>query len=131
MRTILLYGMNDKRREELKKFFEEMDYSKYCHFMDEKMLNQKVGYAMNCNGYFYEEKSAFKGDLSGIEFALFSGLDRKDIFNLIDKMKEQGIKTPVMALITPTNIDWIMGELISQVNDEHIAMTQGVVSEKK
>lgn len=54
-----------------------------------------------------------------------AGLNREDVMSLISYMKDHDIKRPIFSMITPTNIDWILGDLIEDVYEEHLMMTQG------
>ena len=58
------------------------------------------------------------------------GIDRESVMNIILYMKEHDIKRPIFSMITPTNIDWIFGDLIDDVYEEHLMMTQGGESVK-
>ena len=59
-----------------------------------------------------------------------AGLDRESVMNIINYMREHNIKRPIFSMITPTNIDWILGNLIENVYEEHLMMTQGGESGK-
>lgn len=130
MRRILLYGFYSDRLEEIKKVMETLDVLSYCKFLKEEELNQRVGYLLENNGFLYEPENVFKKDISEVEFVYFAGFDRKEIFAIIDYMKDNSIPRPVFSVITPTNIEWIVGNLIYEVHTEHIEMTKGAISKK-
>lgn len=131
MRKILLYGFQSDRLNEISKVMDVLNFSKYCRFLEESDLNQKVGYLLGSNGFLYEEKNTFNKDISNVEFVYFAGFDRTEVFSVIDYMKEHSIERPVFSMITPTNIEWIVGNLIYEVHTEHIEMTKGAISSKE
>lgn len=129
MKKILLNGIDGIREDEIISALKYFNLDQYASKITSSDLNQKVGYYLGIDGYVKENHN-FPQDVSKIEFVFLAGLDRESVMNIINYMREHDIKRPIFSMITPTNIDWILGNLIEDVYEEHLMMTQGGESGK-
>jgi hypothetical protein len=129
MKKILLNGIYGVREDEIMSTLKYFNLDQFTSKITTSDLNQKVGYCLGIDGYVKENYN-FSKDVSKIEFVFLVGIDRESVMNIILYMKEHDIKRPIFSMITPTNIDWIFGDLIDDVYKEHLMMTQGGESVK-
>lgn len=121
MEKILLYGLNDDRKKFLSDILIKSDFQNLV-FLQENDLYFTVGYLHGLDGY-QPEKSTPKNEVHDVEFMMISGFDREGINKLFDVFKRAGSPRPVTSALTDINKDWILGDLINEVYEEHLMMT--------
>ena len=47
----------------------------------------------------------------------------KDLDTLLDLMKQAQVNIPLKAVITPSNKNWVFGDLLAHLSEEHAAFT--------
>ena len=47
----------------------------------------------------------------------------KDVDTLLDLMKQAQVNIPLKALVTPSNKNWVFGDLLAHLSEEHAAFT--------
>ena len=47
----------------------------------------------------------------------------KDVDTLLDLMKQAQVNIPLKALVTPSNKNWVFGDLLAHLQEEHTAFT--------
>ncbi len=47
----------------------------------------------------------------------------KDVDTLLDLMKQAQVNIPLKAVVTPTNKNWVFGDLLAHLQEEHAAFT--------
>ena len=47
----------------------------------------------------------------------------KDVDTLLDLMKQAQVNIPLKAVVTPTNRNWVFGDLLAHLQEEHTAFT--------
>ena len=47
----------------------------------------------------------------------------KDVDTLLDLMKQAQVNIPLKAVVTPTNKNWVFGDLLGHLQEEHAAFT--------
>ena len=47
----------------------------------------------------------------------------KDVDTLLDLMKQAKVNIPLKAIVTPSNKNWVFGDLLAHLQEEHAAFT--------
>ena len=47
----------------------------------------------------------------------------KDVDTLLDLMKQAKVNIPLKAIVTPSNKNWVFGDLLAHLQEEHTAFT--------
>ena len=47
----------------------------------------------------------------------------KDVDTLLDLMKQAQVNIPLKAVVTPSNRNWVFGDLLAHLQEEHAAFT--------
>ena len=47
----------------------------------------------------------------------------KDLDTLLDLMKQAQVNIPLKAVVTPSNKNWVFGDLLAHLSEEHTAFT--------
>ena len=47
----------------------------------------------------------------------------KDVDTLLDLMKQAQVNIPLKAVVTPTSKNWVFGDLLAHLQEEHTAFT--------
>lgn len=84
-------------------------------------LTQKIGYLMGMDGYGEEEREDIQRNM---EFILFSDFDREQLRDFTFQLKRQGIPTPYKSVLTATNRNWTLKDLMEHIEEEHRVMTK-------
>ena len=54
----------------------------------------------------------------------------KDVDTLLDLMKQAKVNIPLKALVTKTNKNWVFGDLLAHLQEEHAAFTAAAAKEQ-
>ena len=60
---------------------------------------------------------------SGEPFSFSFDNDRDDQDSIINLMKQAQVNIPLKALVTPSNKNWVFGDLLAHLQEEHTAFT--------
>ena len=89
-------------------------------------LNQTIGYLIEKKGYDKND-SIYEGDGYKSEFMLMNPFSH-EIFmadgGIIDQMADEDVSIPHKAMVTDTNQEWTLEELVARIADEHSTMTE-------
>ena len=55
----------------------------------------------------------------------------KDVDTLLDLMKQAKVNIPLKALVTKTNKNWVFGDLLAHLQEEHAAFTAAAAKEQE
>ena len=58
---------------------------------------------------------------AGVPLAL--GWKEKDLDTLLDLMKQAQVNIPLKAVVTPSNKNWVFGDLLAHLSEEHASFT--------
>lgn len=47
----------------------------------------------------------------------------KDLDTLLDLMKQAQVNIPLKAVVTPSNKNWVFGDLLAHLSEEHVSFT--------
>ena len=59
------------------------------------------------------------------ECLLIAGFDRQPLSDLVDLLRETGVRIPLKAVYTPHNREWSFTQLVAELKKEHEYMTGG------
>ena len=54
---------------------------------------------------------------------VLANFKEKDVDTLLDLMKQAQVTVPLKALVTPSNRNWVFGDLLAHLQEEHAAVT--------
>ena len=54
---------------------------------------------------------------------VLANFKEKDVDTLLDLMKQAQVTVPLKALVTPSNRNWVFGDLLAHLQEEHAAFT--------
>jgi len=117
---VLLYGFeNNERTEKIKKIFNKLSI-KYT-FLKEDSIVEKIGYLLGNKGF---AKTKSEGEFFQFphEVMLFSSIMGKRLDDVLLALKNEEIKIPYKAVVTPFNKLWTLERLVKTMEKEHGAM---------
>ncbi len=122
MKKILLYGIKQENIMKIVPILQ--DSGARVHLLKNHELHEILLDVLESEERFEYEEPEY-----AMSLCLFAGYNKEEIFQVIGKMTEEKIEKPVFATVTQKNIDWKIGRLLVDVNQEHIEMTrQGYVN---
>ena len=54
---------------------------------------------------------------------VLTNFKEKDVDTLLDLMKQAKVNIPLKAIVTPSNKNWVFGDLLAHLQEEHTAFT--------
>ena len=54
---------------------------------------------------------------------VLANFKEKDVDTLLDLMKQAKVNIPLKAIVTPSNKNWVFGDLLAHLQEEHAAFT--------
>ena len=54
---------------------------------------------------------------------VLANFKEKDLDTLLDLMKQAQVNIPLKAVVTPSNKNWVFGDLLAHLSEEHTAFT--------
>ena len=54
---------------------------------------------------------------------VLANFKEKDVDTLLDLMKQAKVNIPLKAIVTPSNKNWVFGDLLAHLQEEHTAFT--------
>ena len=82
---------------------------------------QQLGYLLGFTGF----KESDKAQSVTQEFVVFSGIDGKELNEMLRQMRENDASVALKAICTAYNQRWTLAQLASELEQEHKAMTRG------
>lgn len=122
MEKILLYGLNHQRQTVIKELLYSAGFETII-FLNSEDVCLKAGYLHGLNGYS-KEICTPKEDVHSVEFMMISGFDRNGINRLFEVFKSAMTPRPVTSALTEINKDWVLGDIINEVYEEHLMLTR-------
>lgn len=121
MEKILLYGLNTERATTVKTLLQTAGFEDVT-LLAEGDVHYKAGYLHGLDGY-EREHFPLKETLPSAEFMMISGFDKEGIHCLFQAFKDSGCPRPVTSALTEINRDWVLGDIICEVCEEHELLT--------
>ena len=120
MKKIILYGLNEDRKNQIKSLFSNDITIKY---IDKSYLEVMVGDIFDRDEIDIkdnkDENSVFNN-----EFMLIEGFDgENDIRDLLYSFKSKLVARPITSARTESNEKWLLRDLLLEIFDEHQYMT--------
>ncbi|EFM39236.1 hypothetical protein HMPREF0379_0984 [[Eubacterium] yurii subsp. margaretiae ATCC 43715] len=120
MKKIILYGLNDDRKNQIQSLFNDDITIKY---IDKSYLEVMVGDIFDRDEIDIkdnkDENSVFNN-----EFMLIEGFDgENDIRDLLYSFKSKLVARPITSARTESNEKWLLKYLLLEIFDEHQYMT--------
>ena len=120
---ILIYGYKQEERKDLGDFLNKSNEDEYM--IVEKFLLDNTPEDLLSDAW---AKKSIDFDSNNnypdVKFMLLCGFSQKEIHDFLDKFKQHGLQRPLMATLTPTNINWQLKNLIKDVYQEHMLMSK-------
>ena len=122
--TILLINFKDKKQaSEIKRLAmmnkilcKEVKYEEYC---------QPIG-ALAGIKEIYKEGEVYTGEPIEKEMMIFCGLPEHKLDTMLAKMRQAKVKkVDYKAILTPTNLTWLIPDLYTELAKEHEAFENG------
>lgn len=121
MEKILLYGLDAQRQTTVKELLHSAGFNDII-FLNKEDACLKAGYLHGLDGYS-KEICTPKEEVHAVEFMMISGFDRNGINRLFEVFKSAMLPRPVTSALTEINKDWVLGDIINEVYEEHLMMT--------
>lgn len=115
MKKVLLYGLDQDSTQKLQSIFEGLDTK--VHFLKNEDLHKTLIEVLEA-----AEEDLYEAPNYKMTVCIFAGYDKDGIYAAIDRIKEAGLPRPVFATVTQNNINWKIGALVTDVNQEHMEM---------
>lgn len=115
---ILGYNLTEKSREGLAKLCWEdgiLLREIKAPQLGVKLLNLAVGTA---------QEAAYDKEVPAREAMIFCFTERKVLYFFLDQMKEAGVSVELKAVMTPTSQEWVLGDLLRELEEEHLEMAK-------
>ena len=116
-RLIAAYGLEEKKLSALSVFCDREGIRLRLVLPDE--ADRTV--AELCSSYAEEYRSC-SAPPDG-ECLIFAGFDRGELSAAVDGLRENGIKVPLKAIATPSNLGWPLSALLTELAREHDYMS--------
>jgi hypothetical protein len=120
---ILIYGYTQEERKDLGDFLNKSNEDEYM-IVEKFLLNNTpedlLSDAWSKKDIDFDSNSNYPD----VKFMLLCGFSQKEIHDFLDKFKQHGAQRPLMATLTPTNINWQLKNLIKDVYQEHMLMSK-------
>lgn len=119
LKKILLYGV---AKDNLPKIIPVLEKSgARVHLLSNEQLHETLMDVLES-----EESLEFVDPQYPMSLCLFAAYTKEEIYQVIGELTELKIEKPVFATVTKKNIEWKVGRLLVDVNQEHIEMTQNM-----
>lgn len=117
MKKVLIYGVEKNVLDALIPVFDE---EAILHFIKNFELEELLLDVLEKEADSEYEEADYK-----MTICIFAGHSREEVFATIDRIKLQNIKRPVFAMVTKNNINWKIGRILVDANQDHIEMNKG------
>ncbi len=114
---ILIYGFNKEISDLFFKTAEDLKTELVV--LDRQCASERIGFLAGEEGYLpAEEKSEAEG-----ECVIFSGIEGKALDRTLSVMRKNGLgNISLKAIVTPHNMSMTLGQLMTELKKEHLAM---------
>lgn len=112
-------GENDPKGSMVRKILKDRDIR--IIEVTENDLSQKIGYLVGAAGYEKEtvKRTGNAADAPTEPFLLMCFFTKELFDGFLADMKSAGVYIPLKGMLTPTNINWRLGDLIEEIGREH------------
>ena len=119
--VVLLYGFDGEKREALTGLFdrEAVPYKE----AGDGDLWKKTGHLCGIPGFLPGEEKPFTP--FGREAMIFCGFGDGALDRILKLLRENGLRVDLKAALTPTNQNWPLGDLLTEIGKEHEEMSRG------
>lgn len=87
-------------------------------------LGQSVGWLCGAPGYEGKQAS-FTQSVPQRDAMVFCAVSQDVLYSFLQKMREREIGVELKAMLTPNNQKWAFGDLLLELEREHLAMGKG------
>lgn len=115
---ILIYGFTGKNYSKLKNYCMMIGIRDIIQ-VDKNMLNEKVQNILRNT----IEKSECK-EVPADQTIIMNAFSGQKLHTFLGNFKQAGLGRPLMATVTPTSLNWTVGELISELKNEREAIAK-------
>lgn len=120
MKKIILYGLSQDRKNQIKSLFNDDIIIKY---IDKSYLEVMVGDIFD-NDEFEINTNINDNSVFDNEFMLIQGFDGdNDLRDLLYSFKSKLVARPITSARTQSNEKWLLKDLLLEIFDEHQYMT--------
>lgn len=112
-------GENTPKGSEVRKILKDRDIR--IIEVTENDLSQKIGYLVGAAGFEKENSvgAINKADVPTEPFLLMCFFTKELFDGFLADMKTAGVYIPLKGMLTPTNINWRLVDLIEEIGKEH------------
>lgn len=121
MGKILLYGFQPEKLEKVRKLSESLHFTP--KIMEKEDYSLTIASLFDIEGYPKGTRRAVE-DLPKIEFVMLGEITKADLDQFVEGIKREQLQGPVIAVLTEHNVEWVFGDLIQEVYQEHLMITQ-------
>lgn len=121
MEKIILYGLSEDRTDQIKQLLDKEGFEN-AKFLQSDASSYITGYIHDIEGYDDNRHTPEK-TAPEIEFMMISGFDADKINHLVSAFKQSNVQRPITCSLTPTNVDWVFADLLTEVYEEHLFMS--------
>lgn len=126
---ILFYGGADPEKvQSVAAFCQQEDIS--FGQVTASQLGDSLGFLAGVSGFAPAEKP-WEQPLPQREAMIFCGIEEKRVRQLLDKMNGRQLRVELKAIMTPHNQGWTFGDLLAELEKEHLALHQKSASPAK
>lgn len=126
--SVLLYNFADKERTDKVKFIFVLMGIK-IKAVEKTDYLQKIGALAGVEGIARTEE-VYEGEGFEEEMLVLNHLTDSQMNRMLAYLKKEGIKIPLKAVLTPTNVNWNTLELYKELVREHEEMEKMIAAQK-
>lgn len=117
MKKVLLYGINRENLMVMTPIIRESGAA--VHLLKNEELHKVLLDVLESEESFEIEDPKYPMTL-----CLFAGFNKEEIYGVIGEFTKVNVQKPVFATVTQNNINWKVGQVMTDVNQEHAEMTK-------
>lgn len=110
--ALIYLGENAVYKQDIIHLLEEFDF--LYTFLDDEDLNKQVS-----SLFHQENRASTNNQIFSFNFILFKDIDHSKILKFYKACKERGFPFSHKAVMTEHNQNWIMSELLEEIEEEH------------
>lgn len=114
----LVYGVGEEKKNGILKLLERFRIEGRA--VSNAETNQQIGFLAGWNGFLKNETPA--PDIPQQECLVFCAIDSETLNRLLSVMRNSGLSVDLKAVVTPSNVNWKLCDLIDELEKEHKTM---------
>ncbi|MGN1113514.1 MAG: DUF3783 domain-containing protein [Oscillospiraceae bacterium] len=119
--VVLNCNLSDEQSEKLGSILEQHNVKSII--VQQCDMDKPVGFLLGFRG-FSEDTEKHEDTASDEQCLVFSGIQKNQVFSIINDLKAGGLNIPLKAIATASNQKWSLNQLIEQLKAEHEYMAR-------